>query len=465
MKIIFFFCRNKTHGILFIILFIIKISFSSQDKYISTRNNILNLEYNHNSTDNLYFVFEHFRHGARSTCEGKIINNTDLLGGKWQDSGGLTKLGKKQHYIIGKKNRVRYRNFINNEYDPKEILIYSTDYIRTINSAQIQLSGLYNQLSFENISNNDIIGEEKININLNTIIPPVNLFEYKKEGKKGIFEVLYREKFTCPLFKNNIDKNKKKLYYFETMNKIRNNFNSKYFNILEKEYSLNDTDSHKGMYNFCDAFITNYFDEDNNKLKLMKLERKNHTFNLTHILNICYDYYKDYFFKIEGEKYAKINGILSMSKTLQKIINIMKNRIDNGNPKYISYESPKFLLYSGHDDTLSQMQLFLKACFNIEYEWVPFASTQLFELRKYKDIFYVEIYYNDRLKLNITFEEFQDEIQKNIYSEKDINKKCYSFKNSLYFDKIIWIIIIFVIFLIIYVSIRIYFYILKTHNN
>jgi len=249
------------------------------------------------------------------------------------------------------------------------------------------------------------------------------------------------------------------------MNKIRNNFNSKYFNILEKEYLLNDTDSHKGMYNFCDAFITNYFDEDNNKLKLMKLERKNHIFNLTHILNICYDYYKDYFFKIEGEKYAKINGILSMSKTLQKIINIMKNRIDNGNPKYISYESPKFLLYSGHDDTLSQMQLFLKACFNIEYEWVPFASTQLFELRKYKDIFYVEIYYNDRLKLNITFEEFQDEIQKNIYSEKDINKKCYSFKNSLYFDKIIWIIIIFVIFLIIYVSIRIYFYILKTHNN
>ena len=152
MKIIFYFCRNKTHGILFIILFIIKISFSSQDKYISTRNNILNLEYNHNSTDNLYFVFEHFRHGARSTCEGKIINNTDLLGGKWQDSGGLTKLGKKQHYIIGKKNRVRYRNFINNEYDPKEILIYSTDYIRTINSAQIKLSGLYNQLSFENIS-------------------------------------------------------------------------------------------------------------------------------------------------------------------------------------------------------------------------------------------------------------------------------------------------------------------------
>ena len=43
-------------------------------------NGILNSKYSHRSTDNLYFIFEHFRHGARSPCEGEFINKKDELG-------------------------------------------------------------------------------------------------------------------------------------------------------------------------------------------------------------------------------------------------------------------------------------------------------------------------------------------------------------------------------------------------
>ena len=465
MTIIFYFSINKIRKLILVFSLIIKISFSSKFEPIPKGNGILNMIYNHKSTDNLYFIFEHFRHGARSTCEGKFINNTDILGGKWQDSGGLTKLGKKQQYSIGQKNKLRYQKFINNKYDPREIKIYSTNYTRTINSAQNQILGLFNNLiNYGNISNKDIIGEEKLDISLNNIIPPINLFQFKNERNKGIFQIFLREKFTCPLFKKNIDENKKKIYYFEKLKNIRNNFNKKYYNLILNEFNIDNTKSHIGLYNFCDAYISNYYDK-NNKLKLDEIEKRNNSFNLKDILNTCYDYYKEYFLIIEGEKYAKINGILSMSNSFQEIINIMKNRINKGNQKYIDYNSPKFLLYSGHDDTLSQMQIFLKRCFNIEYEWTPFASTQLFELRKYGNIFYVEIYYNDRLKLNITFKEFSNIIYKNIMNEKEIYNKCYGFKNSSYFLISIWLIIINILLIIIYISFKIYIYFEELENK
>ena len=461
MKIFYNFERKKIQILLFIFSTISHLSFSSKINPIPKGNGIKNSKYSHKSSDNLFFIFEHFRHGARTTCEGKIINNTDILGGEWEDIGSLTKIGKNQLYNLGSRNKLRYKNFINNEYDPKEIKIFSTNYRRTIESAQSQLLGFYNNISFNNMSNNDIIGEEKINFKINNIIPPVNLYEYAKDG---LYERLFMEKFSCPLFKNNIDKNKHKIYYFETLNRIRNNFNKKYNKIISDEFRINNTDCHGGMYNFCDAFVSNYYD-DNNRKKLNLLEKKYKSFYLRDIINICYDYHKEYFFKIEGEKFAKINGILSMSKTFQKITNIMKDKIKNGNNNYLNTDSPKFLLYSGHDDTLTQMQMFLKVCFGIEYEWIPFASTQLFELRKYGNKFYVEIYYNDRLKLNMTFNNFNNQIQKNIMNEKEIYKKCYSFKNSSHFLLIMWLALICIIIFILFISIKLYFYCDEKHIN
>jgi hypothetical protein len=450
MKISVIFSSLQISKILIIFFVLINKFFSIRNVSIGAI--ALNSKYNHSSSDNLYFIFEHFRHGARSTCEGKFFNNTDILNGKWQDQGELSNLGRIQHYIIGTKNKLRYKNFLNSEYDPKEIKIFSTNYNRTINSAQMQLLGLYHHISYFNISNKDIIGEDKIDSNLNSIIPPINLFEFHKESNREIFDIFYTEKFTCPLFKENIIKNYQEIYTFETLNNIRNNFNEKYFNALLTEFNLNDTKTHKGMYNFCDAFITNFFDEGINRLNLDKLEQKYKYINLTDILNICYSYYKEYFFRIEGERHAEINGRLSMSKTFKKIVNIMKDRTNNENQNYINYNSPKLLLYSGHDDTLTQMQMFLKACFNIEYEWI-------FELRKYGDIFYVEIYYNDRLKLNITFKKFYNEINKKIISDKEIYEKCYKYRSSYRFinNKAIYYLIILIFLFIVFISITIYF--------
>ena len=422
-------------------ILLISLSYEKQFNPIPKGNGKINAKYNHyrNEEDNLFFIFLTFRHGARAP-NFLIDKNTDMMGGKWLSKAELTNYGRKQHYKIGLKNRDRYSNFISEDYDPKEVKIFSTNYDRTINSIQSQLLGFYSNITYTNFTFDEFNNSNNSNNDdikyMNSIIPAIKLFEYDDESQKSKktkyefeYERIFKQHFDCPYISNQVRKNLNETN--EIINSIMDSFNREYYDIFINEFKNINRKKLKtilGFERFCDVYISIYYDKKNYHI-LNKISKNGK--NITKIKEICDNYLYNWFKYEENSGFAINNGIICQSQTFKKMIDWMEVRADQNNNFAAKYSEPKFVIYSGHDNMIFQLQSVLKKSFNIEFENAKFASTQLYELRKYNDIFYVEIYYDDRLKMNITFDEFKRRIENILMNRKDIYNICYKKKEEL----------------------------------
>jgi len=401
----------------------------------------------------LLFVNEQFRHGARSSVmDIHPPNFTDYFNIKWEKTGELTNNGLRMIYILGIKDRLKYKNFISNEYKSNEIKFYSSNLNRTIQSAYVHIQGLFFNSSTEKLKNEiqiensfppnkktkEIIYEtEKLKFNSlpeKITIAPVHLFD-----KKDHIFLLHEldEISDCNVIR---DKRKNILKYSEKIKKKSNEFLNKYNESLYKMYIKNGMNKSK-IFDFyfidvfCDHFISDRYDNKN----LFFLEKFG--FNLDELELNCNDVLS---FVLENYVYGD-EDILYMSKTpiFKEIINYMEKKIEldknnnNINDKN-SFKNLKYVVYSTHDSSLSGIELIMRNLFGTEYINPEFGCNLYFELHKkddfnlnisnnnnnFNDIYYVNYIVNDKNLITVDYKEFKNKIEKFFWKENEIQSYC-----------------------------------------
>ena len=413
---------------------------------------ILNINFSKN--EKLVFVENIFRHGARGP--NKLNDSSqDQLGIKWNSPAELTPIGKRMEYILGLYNRKKYitgkNKFLSERFDPHELIVYSTNINRTLLSVTSQLQGLY-PISSET-------GEKLTNEQYNASFPPVNityedfldeinmLNDSALPNYMTIIPIhhisLTNTSINCSLkFREILLNNSNMTHIVNFVNDFNRNYSVRLNEYYGKEKNFTYT---FGMINSIFDDLVADLTEGNNVSEFFKTNNIDEQYFTDIRYEILKIHYRDLFFGDE-------NAILSrmyVSVALDNMINHMKRKIDddiNGNPsvKNISdFSRPKMVIISGHDTTLSSLQIFFIKFFNLgidKFIYPIYASQMNFEIArddddtvikekgaiknlKYSD-YKVSYYFNDKLIMNKTLDKFIEIIEKNIWNSEQIYNYC-----------------------------------------
>lgn len=400
--------------------------------------------------EKLIFAEIHFRHGARAPSTLND-NGEDALGIKWNTPGELTSVGKRMQYLLGLRNRDRYitgkYKFISEVYDPHELIVYSSNVNRTLESISAQIQGFYPFATGKN--------ETLSNGQIERGVPPFNLSEVDEIEKE----------------KNNLKESA--LPNYMTIIPIHYiSFRNSSINCTEKVRSIIINNFNKSsVVDFVDDFNKNYSEIFNNYLN----KEKDNVFNFSFVVNLCDSVYADHYERKNTSSFFEKTGIdkdllmqsckdaltinyrdiyygddnneyilLQNSYLLGQMINYMKRRVDddiNGDisKKNISdYSRPKMVFISGHDTTLSGQEMYFIRFFNLKLDSyiLPIYASQIsFEIMRedieedkrntlqYSD-YVVYYYFNDKPILNVTFDKFLETIEKNIWDLETMEFFC-----------------------------------------
>ena len=376
-------------------------------------------------------------------------------------------MGKRQQYYLGYRNNLHYKNILYSEiYEPRELLSIASSCNKTIQSSYANLHGLY--------ENKNIILTDK---QIQRAIPPLNTnegyIEAKYELDKNNYSLpnniqivpvqnFYEKDHTyllekvenCPNIKNFYDENESlaKRKREEILNYKSDNNKQTFGEILieilneekifEQNYNLDHLINNATFFKImAETFICEYFEA----VDLSKFTKKG--INIFKLLQM----FEEYFGEIsigggiksgEDEK-AKKTFELSQKvnyNLLNSLLDWMNLRIDYDKQKkfnLLTYESPKFILYLSHHESIESLYYFLKEIFGIKNAkdplYVNFTSFIGIELyRKNKDDneysekdFYIKLIYdNAQLGNNIPYSEFHEKIKEKIVNFSEVEDFC-----------------------------------------
>lgn len=333
------------------------------------------------SESRLVSVVEVCRHGARSPTTFMPWDN-DVI---WpQGPGELIPEGMRQHYLLGAELRQRYiidQALIVPEYYQPQIYVFSSDYNRTLMSAESQIQGLFpngtgpllRSLAMETAAKPPINVTEEAGLiqelglsalpNLTQIIPihtdsTIRQFALNPSSACSFYNDLADYKMTLPAVAEIYAK--------------YNDVITAYMNVL----GVNQTTAQNMARKISDSLISNVFIGNNLPAGISESVYERGQLLADELKSFQY---------FEPDLLARLAGTSLMSQVLVDLQNtIGKNT------------TVRFFLYSAHDTTVSFTLAFLQLNFTL---LPPFASTLFFELNEYNNNYFVTLKYNDVYQL------------------------------------------------------------------
>ena len=323
----------------------------------------------------------------------------DYKDNKWpQGPGGLTPEGLRQSYLLGKYLQEKYiiqEPFLSKDYNPNELLIYSSNISRTILSAKALSLGLYttnslifskNQPFLENSTNtkdNKIPGfNDLIPINLNfevnkILLPRENCLQYSNDFHNrmknvGLITSHSKHEKIIEELSESLEipfKEAKEIVLFAIDSAISNNFHN-----LSLPPKINENWIDKGF----------------------ELFEESHNFLL---------FSSDYLARYSGSGF--LNHLIQLFDS-----KIAKNL------------SQKGFVFSAHDTTI--MSIF--AALKIKATHPPYASMVIFELHEVNEQYYVKLIYNnmqgketenERFKELVFYEKFRSYVKNRTFDNME----------------------------------------------
>lgn len=400
----------------------------------------------------LEFVYLVFRHGHRQP----IINEgtKDMLDNEYPNLGGgeLTSVGKRQHFLAGQNDREKYRSFMSNSFSNKELYVMSTNYNRTIESAQARIQGFYADEANPtltpqqqttaypsgvfNFLSDDV--KSKISaLNSDALPKKESLIQIHPFISNQKFDLLYSPS-VCPGALGYSSISGEKEYSYDAVDQFKKKHSEMIKSIYDTELKRDDA-SYSFIWKFCDSYVSVYY----NNLSLKKITEKGYT-NTEEILNDCEVLLKaEHLSVLFGSAKNHFMSRLSASGALNDVVEYMERRINlnkestdaKKNKTYKDFSSPKMKWYSAHDTSIGAQLGALSYAFNdkayTDVKNISFASNIKYELysnsnnkNNIEENYTVKILYNEELISSYIFSEFKSVVLDAIISQKEINNFC-----------------------------------------
>ncbi|XP_015223628.2 lysosomal acid phosphatase-like isoform X1 [Lepisosteus oculatus] len=284
----------------------------------------------------LKFVTLVYRHGDRSAL--RTYPSDPYQEDAWpQGFGQLTQEGMKQHFELGQFLRRRYRGFLSETYDWREIYVRSTDVDRTLMSAESNLAGMY---------------PPKVPIfNSNISWQPIPIHTEPRATDK----LLFYPKRNCPRYevlRNETEDTN--VYQKKTLE------NKQFFEFVKNNTKLKDI-SFRSVWKVYDTL----FCESQHNMTLPSWV----TQTVMDKLRDLSDFSLKALFSVHKRvEKARLQGGVLLGQIVRNLTKAARN--DSALPK-------KMMVYSAHDTTIAALQSALDV-FNKKQP--PYASCHIFEL-------------------------------------------------------------------------------------